>query len=511
MRKAAQPTRHLKCDLSLKRALANASYARGIVLGKRWRSAQIVKDASARNTDNKKKHVSSAENSTTPTVKSSKLLAKEGDGVTSSSEQPLSTATTMALLPTAPRPLLRNISNVSTVDTNDMNAAMDTMNNTIGMNTTDDTNTANGTNDTASMDAIVRENSQLRKDIDFQMHRSNLKMSHIMHLRQGMGHELKGVLRVFYNSHKENLKTYVNWKEGLDVVFRLNRAVILKTRKGGSILVTASQGVGGYGRVAKGYHMNLNCEKVVIKEFLGFEDKRNKLQYLGELQTLKELCSDKCGEPLPYDFIPHYIDRKEERGSYFIMSAWAGNDISRLDAYQKRYLLGHIGSSLVIILRAVHKKGFLHRDVKPENICVDEVDTVRLIDVGSMVRLNDDGRTVTNQPYYDYQHCSINMHKAHGKRCACEMSTFDDIWMLLFSFLRILNMVPRYWEQQSKREDIMSDKKRIVDDPDKYFDGSGQGTNAKALAIMKRCICYVRDSTANTFDYDHLARMLSQL
>ena len=343
------------------------------------------------------------------------------------------------------------------------------------------------------------------------MHRSNLKMSHIMHLRQGMGHELKGVLRVFYNSHKENLKTYVNWKEGLDVVFRLNRAVILKTRKGGSILVTASQGVGGYGRVAKGYHMNLNCEKVVIKEFLGFEDKRNKLQYLGELQTLKELCSDKCGEPLPYDFIPHYIDRKEERGSYFIMSAWAGNDISRLDAYQKRYLLGHIGSSLVIILRAVHKKGFLHRDVKPENICVDEVDTVRLIDVGSMVRLNDDGRTVTNQPYYDYQHCSINMHKAHGKRCACEMSTFDDIWMLLFSFLRILNMVPRYWEQQSKREDIISDKKRIVDDPDKYFDGSGQGTNAKALAIMKRCICYVRDSTANTFDYDHLARMLSQL
>ena len=100
MRKAAQPTRHLKCDLSMKRALANASYVRGIVLAKRWRSAQIVKDASARNTDNKKRHVSSAENSTTPTVKSSKLLAKEGDGVTSS-EQPLSTATTMALVPTA--------------------------------------------------------------------------------------------------------------------------------------------------------------------------------------------------------------------------------------------------------------------------------------------------------------------------------------------------------------------------------------------------------------------------
>jgi serine/threonine protein kinase len=321
-----------------------------------------------------------------------------------------------------------------------------------------------------------------------------------------MNHELKDVLRMFYDSHQKPLKKYENWKEGLDAVFRLSRAVILTTRKGGDVLITSSQGIGGYGRVARGYHMQLNWEKVVIKEYIGFEQQNNRLQFYGELKTLTDLCSAKDGDPLPREFIAHYIDRKEENGSYFLMSAWAGNDTSKLDTYQKNHLIGHIGSSLVIILRAIHGKGFLHRDVKPENICVDEIDTIRLIDVGSMVSVDDSGHVVTNQQYNDYQHCSLNMHKAYGKQRRCVLSIFDDLWMVIFSLLRILNMVPRYWSDQRRREDIISDKKRIISDPDVSFKGSGN-----TLKIMKRSICYVRDTNPRTFDYDHLARILSQL
>ena len=359
---------------------------------------------------------------------------------------------------------------------------------------------------TTEFDNVLRQNTNLKRDIEYQLYRTKLKMAHIKHVRQKMSNELRDVLKIFYDSHKNPLKIYDKWKEGLDAVFRLKRPVILKTRKGEDVLITASQGIGGYGRVAKGYHMQLNWERVVIKEYIGFEQQNNKLQFHGELKTLTDLCSDKNGDPLPREFIPHYIDRKDENGSYFLMSAWAGNDISILDTYQKNYLMGHIGSSLVIILRAIHEKGFLHRDVKPENICVDEIDTVRLIDVGSMVHIDKFGQVSTNQPYYDYQHCSLNMHKAHGKQSACVLSIFDDMWMVIFTLLRLLNMVPRYWNDQRRREDIIADKKRIIFDPDNSFKGS-----SNTISTMKRCICYLRDANQNTFKYDHLAKILSQL
>lgn len=350
---------------------------------------------------------------------------------------------------------------------------------------------------------LLRQNINLKKHTEFQISRGKIKLTHIRH---GNNEELKDVLRLFHESHKTSLKRYENWKQGLDVVFRHNRAVILKTRKGDDVLVTGSQGIGGYGRVAKGYHMKLNCEKVVIKEYIGFDDRKNRLQYQGEVQNLKDLCSDKYGKPLPYNFIPHYIDRKEEVGSYFLMSAWAGNDITRLHRYHKDYLLGNVGFSLVTILQAIHKKGFLHRDVKPENICIDENDVVRLIDVGSMVRVDKTGHVVTGQPYNDYQHCSLNMHQAYGKRPRCELSIFDDLWMVIFALLRVLRMVPGYWKDQGRRECIIVDKRRIMANPDSFFGGSGT-----RLEVMKKSICYLRDANGNTFDYDHLAGLLSQL
>ena len=350
---------------------------------------------------------------------------------------------------------------------------------------------------------VLKQNIKLKQDAEFHMSRGKNKLAHMRH---GINQELKDVLHLFYSSHKTSLKRYDNWKQGLDAVFRQNRAVILKTRKGDDVLVTGSQGIGGYGRVAKGYHMKLNWEKVVIKEYIGFDERKNRIQYEGEVQTLKDLCSDKYGKPLPYNFIPHYIDRKEEIGSYFLMSAWAGNDISRLHKYHKDHLLGNVGFSLVTILQAIHKKGFLHRDVKPENICIDENDVVRLIDVGSMVRVDKTGHVVTGQPYNDYQHCSLNMHQAYGKRPRCELSIFDDLWMVIFALLRVLRMVPGYWKDQGRRECIIGDKRRIMANPDSFFGGSGT-----RLAVMKESICYLRDANGNTFDYDHLAGLLSQL
>lgn len=353
---------------------------------------------------------------------------------------------------------------------------------------------------------VLRQNTKLKKDVEFQLGRNKLKMIHINHLRYGMNQELKDILYRFHSTHKNSLRKYESWKEGLDAVFRLNRAVIIKTRRGDEVLITGAQGFGGYGRVAKGYHMSFNWAKVVVKEFLGFDEQKNRLQYNGEVQTLKELCRNDKNDAIPHEFIPHYIDRKEERGSYFLMSAWAGNDISKMDTYQKSHLLGHIGSSLVYILRAIHKKGFLHRDIKQQNICIDETDTVRLIDVGSMLHVNETGRVVTNQPYNDYEHCSLNMHKAYGKHTRCELSLFDDLWMVIFTLLGILNLVPGYWKEQRQRVNIIADKRRIVSNDCTFFKGS-----SSALTTMKKAISYLRDSNADNFDYDYLAKILSQL
>ena len=62
-----------------------------------------------------------------------------------------------------------------------------------------------------------------------------------------------------------------------------------------------------------------------------------------------------------------------------------------LCVYSRFYL-----SEIVVGLRDLHELGFVHRDVKPENVLITRTGHIKLVDFGSAARLGTDGKVVSS-------------------------------------------------------------------------------------------------------------------
>ena len=51
-------------------------------------------------------------------------------------------------------------------------------------------------------------------------------------------------------------------------------------------------------------------------------------------------------------------------------------------------------SEIVAGLHDLHQLGFVHRDVKPENVLISRTGHIKLVDFGSAARLGTDGKVV---------------------------------------------------------------------------------------------------------------------
>jgi len=107
------------------------------------------------------------------------------------------------------------------------------------------------------------------------------------------------------------------------------------------------------------------------------------------------LCSD---NPSPWLTQIHSAFQTEE-AIYLAMEFMAGGDIMSLciradetniikldEATVKFYV-----AEVVMALQALHERGWVHRDVKPENLLLDSTGHVKLADFGSCARLNERG------------------------------------------------------------------------------------------------------------------------
>ena len=60
-----------------------------------------------------------------------------------------------------------------------------------------------------------------------------------------------------------------------------------------------------------------------------------------------------------------------------------------------RFYLSEISTAIHFI----HEMGYIHRDVKPENVLVDVSGHIKLADFGSAASLTEDGRIVGQFPF----------------------------------------------------------------------------------------------------------------
>jgi serine/threonine protein kinase len=111
--------------------------------------------------------------------------------------------------------------------------------------------------------------------------------------------------------------------------------------------------------------------------------------------------------------------------------------VSGMSRDQRRALTVTWSRQLCTILRAVHERGFIHRDIKPDNIVVVPQGTLRVIDFGSAIRMSQSlSSTPTGTPHY----------LADSLRTSGWATTRDDFESLAWSMHSIGNfMKGRIW------------------------------------------------------------------
>ena len=335
-----------------------------------------------------------------------------------------------------------------------------------------------------------------------------------MHYIKNRSEQIKSDLVTLYRIAESvgKVKSFSNFKGALDSVFCKRVPAVIK-ENGHDILVVAKHGEGGYGRVARGYHSKYNWEPIVIKEAIppnySITDDSMRRHFDHEKRVLKSFT-----RALPRDFIPYYIQSKEENSHRFLVSVNAGRNISSLDSDQKKLMIGNVGQKLFRVLEKFHEEGYLHRDIKPENICVDDHGIVRLIDMGSSLPLipgapnGKGGRSSFRDP-----HCSLNMgsFKVTVDQLQC---VTDDAWMVLFTLMDLIDIVPSTWKSKyvdySIFQQVLISKQKIVGDPNAYFSTISMKDSNKAVFI--ELINYLKDkSVTDRIDYEYLAETVERL
>lgn len=91
---------------------------------------------------------------------------------------------------------------------------------------------------------------------------------------------------------------------------------------------------------------------------------------------------------------------QDELNLYLVMDYYCGGDLlTLLSKFEDRLpedMAKFYIAEMVLAIDSIHKLGYVHRDIKPDNVLLDANGHIRLADFGSCLKLNEDGMVQSN-------------------------------------------------------------------------------------------------------------------
>lgn len=176
-------------------------------------------------------------------------------------------------------------------------------------------------------------------------------------------------------------------------------------------------------------------------------------------------------ETMSHPFITRlYTTFQDENNLYFVLELARGGDLFGVQSAQPNYMLPEswarfFTASLTLALRHIHSKGFVYRDLKPENVLLDEHGYLKLADLGLSKKVGEQ-RTYTQCGTEEY--VPPEMLKGRGRTRA------SDWWAVgVFVFELLTGHPPFEGDKPSEIFDQISD-----------YASAGDRANAQLGALL---------------------------
>ena len=285
--------------------------------------------------------------------------------------------------------------------------------------------------------------------------------------------------------------------------------------------ISGEIGEGTFSKLYKAYDTNLK-QYVALKVE---KDPQMSIIIKHEFNIYQSLQDLNC-IPKVYQFFKNFKDENSNFHCGFSMQL-LGKSLSlflQTFPYCNHLLIFEILIKCLLCIKNIHNKGYIHRDIKPGNFCIDIDDETKiytsyneglpvnelkiyLVDFGlSKKHLSDEGYPFQERPETDFRgtfnYASLNAHRRK------DLGRVDDLWSFFFMALDLLNFnLP--WKKCCQTESDVKDlKEKFFENPDNYLFCNLKFEHTELINIFH----YLNELKYESFpDYDYILNELISL
>ncbi|XP_065212343.1 citron Rho-interacting kinase-like isoform X2 [Planococcus citri] len=180
-----------------------------------------------------------------------------------------------------------------------------------------------------------------------------------------------------------------------------------------------------------------------VSERILFESERNLL--------ISALCDCEAKK-----WVPHlYYSFQNMKYLYYVLEYCPGGNLcTMLDYYKKNVpepMLRFYLAEMIQAIQAIHSIGFVHRDIRPENVLIDKGGHVKLVDFGSSAKLSRHGQITSKVVFSTPNYTAPEIFKFHESPTSKGYSAQCDWWSLgIVLFELVCGNVPFNGDEASK-------------------------------------------------------------